>query len=81
MVWMVVIVWSLRERMGVLLLLRLLLLLLVILHVRRQSGRGIITPIANGALEWLTVVVRLHVDLEVITREGRKEKGKEKYRK
>lgn len=51
---------------GVSCLLLLLLLFLVVLHVRGESGCRVIASIADGALEGLAIVVRFHVDLEVI---------------
>ena len=49
----------------------MLALLLVILHVRGEGGRCVVAPITDGALKGLAVVVRLHVDLEMVTRRGR----------
>lgn len=61
-------------KMGTLVL--LLLLLLVVLHVRRESCGRVIPAIADGALEGFAVVVRLHVDLEVVTeREGERKRS------
>lgn len=45
---------------------QLLLLLLVVLHVRGEGGCRVISSIADGALKGFAVIVRLHVDLEVI---------------
>lgn len=43
------------------------LLFLVVLHVRGERRGRVVAAIADGALEWFLVVVRLHVDLQVIT--------------
>jgi hypothetical protein len=48
-------------------LLLLLLVFLVVLHVRSKGRRCVVTSVAHGALEWLLVVVRLHVNLQVVT--------------
>lgn len=45
---------------------QLLLLLLMVLHVRCEGGCRVISSIADGALKGFAVIVRLHVDLEVI---------------
>jgi hypothetical protein len=50
-----------------LLLLLLLLVFLVVLHVRRKGRRCVVTPVAYCTLEWLLVVVRFHVNLQVVT--------------
>lgn len=39
---------------------------LVVLHVTRESGRRIVATITNGTLERLHVVVRLHMNLEMV---------------
>lgn len=44
-----------------------LALALVALHVRRERGRRAVAAVAHRALERLLVVVRLHVDLQVVT--------------
>lgn len=62
-----IVVWELWAGVAQWRLLLLLLLFLVVLHVRCEGGCRVIAPIADGALEGLSVVVRLHVDLEVIT--------------
>lgn len=49
-----------------------LLLLLVILHMRGEGGGCVVTAVTHGALERFTIVVRLHMDLEVITKLRRK---------
>jgi hypothetical protein len=49
-----------------LLLLLLLLVFLVVLHVRGKGRRCVVTPVAHCALERLLVVVRLHVNLQVV---------------
>jgi hypothetical protein len=49
------------------LLLLLLLVFLVVLHVRGKGRRCVVTPVAHCALEWLLVVVRLHVNLQMVT--------------
>lgn len=41
-------------------------LLLVVLHVRCERGGRIVAAIAHSALKRFLVVVRLHVDLQVI---------------
>jgi hypothetical protein len=44
---------------------------LVALHMRRQGGRRVVSPIADGALEWFPMVVGLQVYLEMVaSREG-----------
>lgn len=42
------------------------LLLLMILHMRCERSGRIVATIANGALKWFLIVVRLHVDLQMI---------------
>lgn len=49
------------------LLLLLLLVFLVVLHVRSKGRRCVVTPVAYCALEWFLVVVRLHVNFQVVT--------------
>jgi hypothetical protein len=54
--------------MSVLLVLVLLLLvLLVVLHVRSECRSCVVAPVAHRALERLLVVMRLHVNLQVVT--------------
>jgi len=48
-------------------ILLLLLVFLVVLHVRSKGRCCVVTPVAYCALEWLLVVVRLHVNLQVVT--------------
>lgn len=38
----------------------------MVLHVRGEGGCRVISSIADGALKGFAVIVRLHVDLEVI---------------
>ena len=42
-------------------------------HVRREGGGRAVAPLADGALERFPRVVRLDVDLEVVT-DGRKKR-------
>jgi hypothetical protein len=49
------------------LLLLLLLVLLVVLHVRGECRGRVVTPVTHRALERLLVVMRLHVNLQVVT--------------
>jgi len=39
---------------------------MMVLHVRRERGRRAVTPVANRTLERFLIVVRFHVDLQVI---------------
>jgi len=38
----------------------------MVLHVRRERGRRAVTSVANRTLERFLIVVRFHVDLQVI---------------
>jgi len=38
----------------------------MVLHVRREGGRRAVTPVAHRALERFLIVVRFHVNLQVI---------------
>lgn len=38
----------------------------MVLHVTRECCRGVVSTVAHSALERLLIVVRLHVDLEVV---------------
>lgn len=51
----------------------------MVLHVRGERGRRAVAPIANRALERFLIVMRFHVDLQVIAvpmREKKKNKTK-----
>jgi len=40
---------------------------MMVLHVRRKRGRRTVTSIAHRALERFLIVVRFHMNLQVIT--------------
>lgn len=39
---------------------------LVALHVRGERGRRVVASIANGALEWFSMIVGFQVDFEMV---------------